>query len=138
MQNQTQTETQGADLAVRGKHETHEAGTHEGPYFEPAVDIFETDDALVLKADLPGADAESIETDVRENLLTITARVTPLDGKWKPLHTEYREGHYLRQFRLGQQIDQTKITAGFKDGVLTLTLPKADHARPRRIKVEAR
>jgi len=136
-QNQTGASAQAGnvDLPVREKQSTREQGTHQGPYFEPAVDIFETEDALTLLADMPGVDPESIETDLRENLLTISGRVTPTEPKWKVAYGEYQVGHFIRQFRLGQQIDQLKISAQFRDGVLTLTLPKADHAKPRRIKV---
>ena len=132
------TDPQPADLAVKAKHQvTRETGTHEGAYFEPEVDIFETAEALTLTADVPGALAGDIQTDLKDNLLTITARVRPVESRWKPLHQEYAVGHYQRQFRLGQQIDQGKISAQLKDGVLTLTLPKADAARPRRIEVKA-
>jgi len=128
----------GSEMPLREKQTTRESGTHEGPYFEPSVDIYETEEALTLTADLPGVDPEDVTTDLRENLLTINARVKPADPKWRPLQAEYTVGNYLRQFRLGQQIDQAKISAEFKDGVLTLTLPKADHARPRRIQVQTR
>lgn len=137
METQTQVQKHEQEMPVREKLGSREQGTFEGPWFEPTVDIFETEEALTLKADLPGVEAESLETDVRDNLLTISARVKPLDSKWRKLHQEYTVGHYVRQFRLGQQIDQSKISAQLKDGVLTLSLPKADHARPRRIQVQA-
>jgi HSP20 family protein len=125
------------DLQPREKQSTHgETGTYEGRYFEPAVDIYETEDALVLSADLPGAKVEDIQTDIRDNQLTLTAKVPPTESKWKPVYQEYSVGHYLRQFRLGQQIDQTKITAELKDGVLTLVLPKVDTAKPRKIQIK--
>lgn len=131
---QKKTET---DLPVREKQATQgETGTYQGRYFEPPVDIYETADALVVTADLPGARPEDIQTDVHDNQLTLTAKVTPPDPKWKPVYREYAVGHYLRRFRLGQQIDQSKITGELKDGVLTLTLPKADTAKPRRIEIK--
>ena len=123
------------EMQMRGKSPTRETGTREGPYFEPAADIFETADALTLVADLPGTDPQDIQTDLRDNLLTITATVKPLPERWKPVYEEYSIGHFMRQFRLGQQIDQSKITAQLRDGVLTLTLPKVDTARPRQINV---
>jgi HSP20 family protein len=131
------TEQDTAELSVRPKQAvTGEPGTHQGSYFEPAVDIHETEEALTLRADLPGAAPQEIQTDLQDNLLTITARVAPLDARWKPLYAELQTGHYLRQFRLGQQIDQARISAQLKDGVLTLTLPKAERARARRIEVK--
>ncbi len=126
---------EGAQLPVKEKHVTREPGTHEGRYFEPAVDIYETEDALTLRADVPGALAEEIQTDLKDNLLTVTARVRPLESQWRPLYEEFETGHYVRQFRLGQQIDQAKISAQLKDGVLTLTLPKAERAKARRIEI---
>lgn len=126
------------ELTVREpKAPARESGTREGVYFEPPVDIYETDEALILHADVPGTTNEEIETHLEDNLLTITAPVKPVDGTWRPAYEEYAVGHYVRQFRLGQQIDQAKITATLKDGVLTLVLPKIDAARPRRITVKA-
>jgi HSP20 family protein len=135
---QTKNETQkpAQQLPVHPKAEATEAGSYEGRWFEPAVDIYETDDALTLVADLPGVGAEDVNTDLRDNLLTITARFKNAT-QWKPVYEEYAEGHYMRQFRLGQQIDQAKISASMKDGVLTLTLPKADSAKPRKIQIQA-
>jgi HSP20 family protein len=125
------------EVPVREKQAvTRDPGTHEGPYFEPPVDIYETPDAITLSADLPGVKVDAIQTDLRNNLLTISARVEPVDSRWKPLHQEYAIGNYVREFRIGQQIDQSKISAQFKDGVLTLILPKADSAKPRRIQIQ--
>jgi HSP20 family protein len=125
------------ELPAQSKQPTRESGTYSGPYFEPRVDIYETEDALVVSADLPGAQADDIQTDVRDNLLTLTAKVQKVNGAWKPLYREYETGHYARQFRLGQHIDQSRITAQLKDGVLTLTLPKAERVKPRRIEIKS-
>lgn len=126
----------GHEIAFREKREIQrEAGTREGLYFEPAVDIHENDESLTLVADVPGASGEDVEMDLRDNLLTITPRAPKVEERWKPLYQEYRLGHHLRQFRLGQQIDQSRISARIKDGVLTLTLPKAESALPRRIQI---
>lgn len=134
----TETTPTTSEMQVREKQAvTREPGTWEGAYFEPRVDIYETAEALTLTAELPGAEADDLQTDLKDNLLTVTARVRPVEGRWKPLYEEYSVGHYLRQFRLGEQIDQAKISARLKDGVLTLTLPKAEAARPRRINITA-
>jgi HSP20 family protein len=125
------------ELTVRNKEELQaEEGTREGIYFKPAVDIYETDKALVVLADVPGCKANDFEIDVRDNLLTLTGMVSPVDDRWTPLYQEYRTGHFMREFRLGQQIDQSKISAELNDGVLKLTLPKAESAQPRKIKVK--
>ena len=123
------------DMTVRGRRELQREETRAGRYFEPSVDIYETEEALTVIADVPGAASEDIEVDLRENVLTITARTQELAERWKPIYREYRSGNYLRQFRLGQQIDQARITARVSDGVLTLTLPKVESALPRRIEV---
>jgi HSP20 family protein len=135
MESQTQKDQE--ELSVREKQPvTREPGTHQGPYFEPPVDIYETEEAITVQADIPGAEPDDIQTDLKENLLTISVPVKPVDPRWKPLHQEYEIGNYMRQFRIGQQIDQSKITAQYKDGVLTLTLPKAESAKPRKIKIQ--
>ena len=127
----------GSEMALREKRELREQpGTREGIYFEPKVDIYETDGSLTLVADVPGATVEDIEIDLRDSVLTLVARTGRVDERWKPIYREYRSGHYLRQFRLGQQIDQSRIAARIKDGVLTLELPKAQSAIPKRIRVQ--
>lgn len=136
MENTLQKTVTERPVPVREKQEATESGSYEGRWFEPAVDIYETEDALTVVADLPGVSPEDITTDLRDNLLTLTARIQAPKTEWKPLYAEYREGHYTRQFRLGQHIDQAKISALFKDGVLTLTLPKAESVKPRKIQVQ--
>lgn len=79
---------------------------------------------------------DDVQIDLRDSLLTITARVPPLDPKWRPVYTEYDIGHFTRQFRLDERIDQAKISAQVKDGVLVLELPKSERAQPRKIQVK--
>lgn len=126
-----------SDMQVHQKEELqHGEGTREGRYFKPDVDIYETDDALKIVADLPGTTADDVEIDLRDNKLTLTGVVDGDDyGNWEPTYTEYRTGHFARQFRLGSAIDQSNISAEMTDGVLWLTLPKADSATPRKIEV---
>jgi HSP20 family protein len=125
------------DLQVQEKRELKkEEPTHEGVFFEPGVDIYETPTALTLVADVPGATAKDLEIDLRDNVLTLTARTAQRDQRWRPIYEEYRIGDYTRQFRLGHEIDQSKINAKIKDGVLMLQLPKAESALPRKIQVQ--
>jgi HSP20 family protein len=125
------------EMAVREKRELqHQEGTRAGAYFEPSVDIYETEEALTLVADVPGASVQDVDIDLRDSVLTLSSHASPAEGRGKPVHREYRQGNYLRQFRLGQQIDQSRIAARIKDGVLTLTLPKAASALPKRIRVQ--
>lgn len=107
-----------------------------GRVFLPAVDIYETPEALVVVADLPGVSSEGLTLDLKENVLTISGKVTPPPEKETILDQEYAIGDFHREFEVGELIDQEKIEAVLKDGVLTLTLPKAERARPRRIEVK--
>jgi HSP20 family protein len=105
-------------------------------YVSPPVDIFETADGLVVKADLPGVAKEGLDVRVENNLLTIRGRaahVAPGD----PIYREYGLANFFRQFELNERVDQGKITAELKHGVLTLNLPKAEEAKPRSITVKA-
>ena len=106
-----------------------------GRVFIPAVDIFETPQALVLVADMPGVAGDSVTLDLKENLLTIHGQVGPFPEKENLLAQEYAIGDYYREFQVGELIDKDKIEASVKNGVLTLTLPKAEKAKPRRIEV---
>ena len=111
--------------------------TTPGPVFTPSVDIFETEQELTLLADMPGVKAEGVNIDLRENILTLSGDVkTPEEEKEAELLREYRTGRYLREFTLSENIDQSKIEAEIKDGVLQLKLPKAEAAKPRKISVK--
>jgi HSP20 family protein len=112
-------------------------GTRDVPVYIPAVDIYESEDALVLVADMPGVGSDNVSIDIRDNQLTLrgTIQLEPGD-KERLLLQEYGIGDYFREFALGRTIDQAKIEAAMKDGVLTLTLPKADIVKPRKITVK--
>jgi HSP20 family protein len=109
--------------------------THEWPTFSPAVDIVEQKDRFVLKADIPGADPQTVNVEFEQGVLTIHA------GRQTPEHTgdmlweEYREGDYERSFTVSDDINAEQIKADYADGVLTLTLPKVEAAKPKKITV---
>ncbi|HVZ89817.1 MAG TPA: Hsp20/alpha crystallin family protein [Polyangia bacterium] len=112
--------------------------TRTGPVYAPPVDIFENDHSITLLADMPGVKASDLEIDLRENVLTLTGRVTtPATAKESTVLREYRPGTFFRQFTLSEAIDQPKIDAQLSDGVLRLELPKVEKARPRQITVRA-
>ncbi|HKU43112.1 MAG TPA: Hsp20/alpha crystallin family protein [Polyangiales bacterium] len=112
--------------------------TRSGPVYSPAVDIFENDASITVLADLPGVRADNLEIDLRENVLTLMGRVSGPDNTSEtPVLREYQPGMFFRQFTLGETIEQSKIDAKLKDGVLRLELPKAEKARPRQISVRA-
>ena len=104
--------------------------------FVPVTDIFETDQALTVVLEMPGIDKGSVDVRVENDLLSIEGQVDL--SKYRglaPLYIEYNVGNYARSFQLSSKIDQDRITAELKDGVMTVTLPKAEKAKPRRINV---
>jgi len=104
-------------------------------YVTPPVDIYETAEGLVVKADLPGVAKENLDVRVENNLLTIrgkSAHVAP----GEPIYREYELVNFFRQFELNERVDQAKISADLKHGVLTLQLAKAEEAKPRKIDVK--
>lgn len=127
------------EIQVKEKQEvTSPEQTAPGPYFVPAVDIFENEKDITLLADLPGVAADGLTIDLREDVLTLIGETSPLgdDGE-EQIVFEYNTGKYYRQFSLSDIIDQEKIDAVLKDGVLRLTLPKAEKAKPRKIAITA-
>lgn len=107
------------------------------PTFIPQVDIYEDAKVITVQADMPGVDKEGVSINVKDDQLTINGKVAlPAEGETL-LHKEYEVGNYFRQFTLSDVIDQEKITAKMTDGVLTLTLPKAEKAVPRKIEITA-
>lgn len=107
-----------------------------GPIFTPAVDILETDREMLILADLPGVKVEDLRIDLRDNVLTLIGDVNrPEDAEEVDVFREYQTGRYVRQFTLSQVIDQGKIDANLKDGVLSLRLPKVEAATPRKITI---
>ncbi len=112
--------------------------TRPGPVFTPLVDIFETDKEIMLLADMPGVKAQDLTIDLQENILTLSGGVHAPEGQEEvDVIREYRTGKYYRQFNLSEVIDQAKIGAELKDGVLRLKLPKVEPAKPRKITVKA-
>jgi HSP20 family protein len=134
------TDTAQKELKVKEKQEvaTPAEQTRPGIIFSPNVDIYETDQKLMLLADLPGVRPEDLTVDLRDDVLTISGEVQPFEGpNEKDILIEYEIGKYYRQFTLSEVIDQGRIDAQLKDGVLQLTLPKVEKAAPRTIKVTA-
>ena len=106
--------------------------------FIPRADIYETDKEIVVVAEIPGADEKSVDVTVEKNVLTINAYVEPLRPQGYGLaYAEYEQGDYQRSFRLPDQIDRDAIKAVVSDGELRLTLPKAEAAKTRKVKVLA-
>jgi len=131
-------ETEAKSLQVKEKEEiAAPEQTKTGPVFAPAVDIFETDHELTLLADMPGAKAKDLTIDLRDNVLTLAAVAEPPESAQEvDILREYQTGNYFRQFTISEMIDQAKIEADMKDGVLRLRMPKAEPAKPRKITVK--
>jgi HSP20 family molecular chaperone IbpA len=110
------------------KQEVQESGaerTRERPAFIPRSDIYELNSEIVVVADMPGVDADSVEITLERSTLTINGYIKPMElAGYAPAYAEYREGDYQRSFSLSNEIDQSKIEAEMKDGVLHLHLPK--------------
>jgi HSP20 family protein len=105
----------------------------------PAADIYETDNDLVVRADLPGVDPKEIEVRVENNVLMIRGerRFEQKDDRENFHRVERSYGAFSRAFTLAAAVDADKIQASYKNGVLTITLPKAEQAKPKRIQIAA-
>ncbi|TQC41823.1 Hsp20/alpha crystallin family protein [Rhodococcus sp. WS4] len=111
------------------------AGSARAPRFMP-MDLYRSGDHYVLHADLPGVDPGTVDVSVDGGILTVKAQRserTEHDVQW--LTSERFTGSYLRQLSLGQDIDADHIAATYENGVLTVTLPVAERAKPRRIEI---
>jgi HSP20 family protein len=125
------------DLQAKEKVElqTTAESTRDVPSYIPAVDIYESAETLTLVADMPGVGPENVIIDVHDNKLTLRGTVIAEGQKERMLLQEYGVGDYFREFTLGRAIDQARIEANIRNGVLTLTLPKAEAIKPRKIAV---
>jgi HSP20 family protein len=112
--------------------------TRPGRYFVPDVDIAENDDMLRLWADMPGVTDKDVEIVLKDNVLTITGMVDAgIYNELSPAYTEYNVGNYYRQFTLNEHIDESRIKARMRNGVLEIELPKREQAKPRKIQVQS-
>jgi len=110
--------------------------TRGGHFFTPRVDIFETDQELTLCADMPGVRPENVDLRYERGELHVHGKVQPRQHAGSFVLNEYEEGDFYRAFSIHESIDNTKIRAECKHGVLMVHLPKAEAARPRQIAVK--
>jgi HSP20 family molecular chaperone IbpA len=126
------------ELQVQKKREqeTREESTVPLRTFVPNADIYENEDALTVILEMPGVEKGNVDVRVENDVLRVEGRLdlSKYQGL-QPLHVEYNIGHYARSFQLSSKIDQGKIEASLRDGVLSLTLPKVAAARPRKISI---
>jgi len=126
------------ELQVQKKRELEgkEDRTIPARTFLPTADIYEDRDSLKVILEMPGVEKDNVNVRVEEGVLFVEGRLDLSKYRGlQPLYTEYNIGNYARTFRLSNAIDQDKIGAELKDGVLSLTLPKAERAKPRTIQV---
>ena len=118
--------------------ETEAERTRDQPAFSPRVDIYETDKAITVVADMPGVSEESVDIILEKGVLTINGDVDPeVPEGYSLAHAEYRVGDYVRSFTLSNEINQDDIEATLKDGVLRVTLGKVTAAQTKKIAVKA-
>ena len=126
------------ELPVQPKREAKKKQERTVPSaaYLPATDIFETDQALTVIMEMPGVRKENVEINVENDVITVEGRIdfSKYDGI-RPVYTEYNVGNYVRSFQLSSKIEQGAISAELKDGVMTLVLPKAERAKPRKIAI---
>jgi HSP20 family molecular chaperone IbpA len=120
------------DKKVQAREETRA----DERYIKPAVDIIETEDGLTMIADIPGASKNTMDISVDKGILTLNAPVShSMPGR--PLYTEFEFAHYFRQFSVPETLDHQKAKADFSNGVLTMKVPVAEAAKPRKIEIKA-
>ncbi len=127
------------ELKIQQKRELEkkEEATIPTRVFVPTADIFENNDALTVVLEMPGVERNNIDVRVEGDILRVHAHIDL--SKYKgllPIYTEYNIGDYARDFRISSKIEQNKISAELRDGVLWLTLPKGEEAKPRTIQIK--
>jgi len=128
------------EMQVQNKQEANqrEESTIHGRAFLPLTDIYETEEALTLVMEMPGVEKRGIDVSLQDDVLRVQGRIdfSKYEGL-RPVYTEYNIGNYSRSFRVSSTIDQAKISAETKDGVLSLVLAKAEKAKARTIEVKS-
>ena len=112
--------------------------TQDKPVFIPFTDIYEDKNSFTLLADMPGVNDKRVEVTLEDDILTIVGQQNsvPQQGL-EMLHRGYQEGIFKRSFTISTPVDRAKINAKISNGVLTVILPKAEQAKPRRIEVSS-
>ena len=107
--------------------------------FIPKADIYDTENEIIILADIPGANEKTADITLEKNVLSITAYIEPIrTGDYDIAYAEYEEGDYQRSFRLSDEIDRNKIEASVNSGVLQLRLQKSQEASTRKIAVKTK
>ena len=105
-------------------------------YVTPLVDVESTDDGYIIRAEMPGVDKSGLEITVDNGELTLVGHRHPVEASGEPVYREIRNYDFRRVYELDPAIDTTKISARIEQGILTVTLPKAESVKPRKIAVD--
>jgi HSP20 family protein len=108
------------------------------PEYAPATDVVETENGFLLVSDMPGVDSQSLDVEIEDDVLTIEGRTASFEPEGlDSLFAEKPAGDYQRRFTIPADVDRSGIEARIANGVLRVTLPKAEQAKPRKIEVQA-
>jgi HSP20 family protein len=105
-------------------------------YVTPLVDVESTEDGYIVRAEMPGVDKSGLEITVDNGELTLVGHRHPAEAPGEPVYREIRNYDFRRVYELDPAIDTAKISARIEQGILTVTLPKAESVKPRKITVE--
>jgi len=129
---------QAEEASVSPAAPVHDEPPRSSIFMTPLIDIHEGPEGLILEADLPGASEGDVRIQLEDNVLSLHAHVTaPAPEGARTLHEEYHLGDFQRSFILSDEVERDRITAEFKNGVLRLTLPRAERAKTRRIEIKS-
>jgi len=126
------------------KREKQEVGTtaaeqirHSGPAYSPDVDIYVSDDAALFIAELPGVNKGDVTIEVDETQSLVIRGTTAYMEPDNAVFRQYKVGNYYRAFQLSDEYDKEKISAKLENGLLEITIPKKEEAKPKRIEIKA-
>ena len=105
-------------------------------YITPLVDVQSTPESVVLRAEMAGVNKTGVDVSIEDGNLVLLGRRQPLNVSGDPIYVERRPVHYRRVYEVDPSIDTDKITARVEDGILTVTLPKAEKVKPKKIALE--
>jgi len=128
--------TETTPVVAKNRSEPHPVeSTRNGNFFTPRVDIVETDTELLLYADMPGVQPGDIDLHYEKGELILRGKVAPPASKGHLIFGEYEVGDFYRVFQVHESIDANKIEAEFKNGVLTVHLPKQEAVKPKQVAI---
>ena len=110
--------------------------TRGGIYYTPPVDIYESADEVALQCDMPGVKPQDVDVRFEKGKIDLYGKIEPRRGTAECLSEEYGVGDFFRSFTIGPEINVDNISADYREGVLTLRLPKQERVKPKRIAVQ--